>query len=169
MQELQQTLRQYEDTFQRQSSRINDLSTENESLKESHETLQDKVECDCVELAALKLRVERLTDCKNTQSARLEELGDQLSRSRRQLTQREAELMDIHESAREVLESQIADLKKRCAVLEQEAKETQHKLKDKVSLSTSTDILLSSCICTVYAACSKRAPFFLLPSGGGHC
>ena len=156
VQELRETLRQYEDTFQSQSSRINALSSENESLKESCETLQDRVECDSVDIAALKLRVERLADSKSTQAARLEELGDELGRSRKQLMQREAELTDFHESAREVLEGQIADLKKRCAMLEQEVKEGQHKLEDKV---------INTCITQ---NCSGNR-FCLLSLGGGHC
>ena len=135
VQDLKKTVKQFEDTFETQTAHISKLKSENELLKESMEVLQEKAETDKEELASLRLRIERLTDTKSMQSARIEELGDELAKSSRHLMQREAELTDHHKSAHEVLENQLTDLKKRCAVLEQEAKETQLKLEDKVRLT----------------------------------
>ena len=160
IQDLKTTVKQFEDTFETQTAHISKLKSENELLKESIEVLQEKTETDKEELASLRLRIERLTDTKSMQSARIEELGDELAKSSRHLMQREAELTDHHESAREVLENQLADLKKRCAVLEQEAKETQLKLEDKVRL---TILLLLLAVTFLY--CLSRAD----AAGDGYC
>ena len=130
--DLKNTLQQYETTFQSHSSRVTILTNENEVLKESNEALQEKAEANSEEIASLRVRVERMSDSKDALSARIEELTDELAKSSRHLMQRETELTEVHESAREVLENQLADHKKRCAMLEQEIKQVYGKLEEKV-------------------------------------
>lgn len=128
-QEYKTTLQECQGTLQQQSSHIKKLSSENESLRDTLENIQD----DLVELSALKFKVQRLTEVKTSLSARVDELSEEVDRSRRQLKQRETELVDSHDTAREALENQLADLKKRCAMLELSLKQTQEKLSEKVS------------------------------------